>query len=185
MQLTEKQLESQTLYKGHILTLYHDKVQLENGRTSSREVVRHPGGVTVLALDQEQNAYFVRQFRYPYNRVILELPAGKLDKGNESPLEAGARELAEEIGMVAERYEDLGKLYPTPGYCDEIISMYLATGLRAVPQHLDDDEFLEVEKIPLEQAVEMVLRGEIPDAKTQTLLLKAYLLLSRGELRDK
>ena len=124
--------------------------------------------------------YLVRQFRYPYQEVVVELPAGKLDKGNENPLEAGKRELLEETGIVADHYYDLGKLYPSPGYCDEIISMYVATGLHFRQQQLDEGEFLEVEKMPLAQAVDLVLKGEIKDSKSQAAILKLFILLERG-----
>ena len=119
---------------------------------------------------------FVEQFRYPYMETVLELPAGKLEYG-EDPFEAGKRELLEETGAAAENYRDLGKLYPTPGYCGEIIHMYLAENLTFSEQHLDEDEFLEVRRIPLEEAFQMVMRNEIRDSKTQVGILKTYQLV--------
>ena len=180
MKLTEKRLDGTTIYEGRIITVINDKVELENGTVSAREVVRHPGGVCVAALSDDRCIYLVRQFRYPYQEVVVELPAGKLDKGNENPLEAGKRELLEETGIVADHYYDLGKLYPSPGYCDEIISMYVATGLHFRQQLLDEGEFLEVEKMPLAQAVDLVLKGEIKDSKSQAAILKLSILLERG-----
>ena len=127
--------------------------------------------VLASASPRRRELLFVRQFRYPYGEVILELPAGKLEQG-EDPFRAGIRELREETGAVAEKYVDLGKFYPSPAYCGEIIHLYGATGLSFKEQALDEDEFLNVEKIPLSTAVEMVLNNEIPDGKTQAAVLK-------------
>lgn len=182
MNLKETQLSTECIYSGKIITLRKDKALLPNGRTASREVVDHPGGVCVLPIDSDGTVTFVRQFRYPYSEELLEIPAGKRDRADEDPLECGKRELKEEAGAVAEKYTFLGKLYPSPGYCGEIIYMYAATGLSYGEQCPDEDEFLNVEKYPLERAVEMVLSGEITDAKTQTAILKAKLLYDRGEL---
>lgn len=173
MRLYEKTLSSEVLYEGKIIHLLKDTVELENGRTALREVVTHPGGVAIVALTDKEEVYMVRQFRYPYHTVLLELPAGKLSPG-EDPLECGKRELEEETGMTAAQYEDLGKFYPTVGYVDEVIHSYLATGLTPTRQHLDEDEFLDVELIPLKTLYEMVLRGEILDGKTQAAILKVY-----------
>lgn len=144
-------------------------------------MVEHPGGVTVAALTDENELMFVRQFRYPYSEVILEIPAGKLEKG-EDPFEAGKRELREETGAIAENYIDIGKFYPTPGYCGEIIHMYAATGLTFTSLDLDEDEFLAPERIPLEKAVQMVLDNEIRDGKTQAAVLKVAELRRRGKI---
>lgn len=171
MELFEKTLEQEYKYEGRILNLRVDKAELPNGETCVREVVEHHGGVTVAALTNEGELLFVRQFRYPYGEVVLELPAGKLEK-DEDPFRAGIRELREETGAVAEKYVDLGKFYPSPGYCGEIIHLYGATGITFKEQSLDEDEFLSVEKIPLSTAVEMVLNNEIPDGKTQAAVLK-------------
>ncbi|MGN0635636.1 MAG: NUDIX hydrolase [Acutalibacteraceae bacterium] len=171
MELFEKTLKQEYKYEGKILNLRVDKAELPNGRECTREVVEHNGGVTVAALTDENELLFVRQFRYPYGEVVLELPAGKLEKG-EDPFAAGVRELEEETGAVASKYIDLGKFYPSPGYCGEVIHLYGATGLSFTSQNLDADEFLNVEKIPLSKAVEMVLNNEIPDGKTQAAVLK-------------
>lgn len=176
MKLYEKKLSGELLYEGAIISLRKDTVELEDGKTAYRELINHPGGVCIVALTPEEEVYMVKQFRYPFQTVLLELPAGKLSYG-EDPLECGKRELEEEVGMTAEHYVDLGKFYPTVGYVDEVISMYLATGLACTHQHLDEDEFLDVEKYPLEQLYQMVMNGEIRDGKTQTAILKAYCLL--------
>ena len=182
MNLLEKQLKSETLYKGKIVNLRRDEVLLPNGANAAREVIEHPGGVCVAALTDSNELLFVRQFRYPYSQVLLEIPAGKRDYGDEDPLLCGMRELKEETGAVAQDYISLGTLYPSPGYCGEIIWMYAATGLTFGEAQPDEDEFLSCEKIPLERAVEMVLAGEIPDAKTQAAVLKVKLLRDQGKL---
>ena len=179
MNLTEIPLTQETIYKGRIITLRVDKARLPNGSEATREVVEHPGGVCVAALTDDDCLLFVRQFRYPYGEVLLELPAGKLDRG-EDPLEAGKRELAEETGASATDYESLGKLYPSPGYCGEIIHLYMARNLSFGVMHPDEDEFLEVEKISLEEAVRMVVDNQIPDAKTQAAVLKVWAKLSQA-----
>lgn len=182
MNLKETQKSSEYIYEGKIVRLRRDTALLPNGREALREVVEHPGGVCVVPLGDDGNVTLVRQFRYPYGEEILEIPAGKRDRAGEDPLECGRRELKEEIGAEAERYTFLGRLYPSPGYCGEVIWMYAATGLSYGEQCPDEDEFLHVEKYPLEKAVEMVLSGEITDAKTQAALLKVQLLCARGEL---
>ena len=182
MNLEEKQLSAEYMYEGKIIKLRRDKALLPNGNTSVREVVEHNGGVCVAALTDNDEVLFVRQFRYPYMEVIPEIPAGKRDSADEDPLECGKRELKEETGATAERFIPLGRLYPSPGYCGEIIWMYAATGLSYGEQSLDEDEFLDVEKIPLEKAVQMILSGEITDAKTQAAVLKLKLLKDSGKL---
>lgn len=181
MKLDEKTLEKRYIYKGRIINVRADTAELPNGKQALREVVEHPGGVTIAALTDENELIFVRQFRYPYSEVVLELPAGKLENG-EDPLEAGKRELREETGAVAREYRYLGKFYPTPGYCGEIIHMFAAKGLTFTSLDLDDDEFLAPERIPLGRAVEMVLGNEIRDGKTQTAVLKVAELKRRGEI---
>lgn len=173
MDFTEKPLKQDYLYRGKIVNLRVDNAELPDGTTALREVIEHPGGVCVAALTEKEELLFVEQFRYPYMETVLELPAGKLEYG-EDPFEAGKRELQEETGAAAKTYRDLGKLYPTPGYCGEIIHMYLAENLTFSEQHLDEDEFLEVRRIPLETAFQMVMRNEIRDSKTQVGILKTY-----------
>ena len=176
MDFTEKPLKQDYLYRGKIVNLRVDNAELPDGTTALREVIEHPGGVCVAALTDKEELLFVEQFRYPYMEAVLELPAGKLEYG-EDPFEAGKRELLEETGAAAKNYRDLGKLYPTPGYCGEIIHMYLAENLTFSEQHLDEDEFLEVRRIPLEEAFQMVMRNEIRDSKTQVGILKTYQLV--------
>lgn len=171
----EETVSSKEIFSGKVIRVCHDDVILENGQSAKREVVYHNGGVCVLPLTREGDVVFVRQFRYPYRQEVLELPAGKLEKG-EDPLESGKRELLEEVGATAKKITFLGELYPSPGYCAEVISLYLAEELSFTEQSLDEDEFLDVVKIPLSDAVKMVMENKIPDSKTQTALLKTYLL---------
>lgn len=182
MNLEEKQLTSEYIYNGKIIKLRRDTALLPNGKTSTREVIEHNGGVCVAALTDSDEVLFVKQFRYPYMEIVTEIPAGKRDGADEDPLACGKRELKEETGAEAESFIPLGKLYPSPGYCGEVIWMFAATNLRYGEQHPDDDEFLSVEKIPLEKAVQMILSGEITDAKTQAAVLKLKLLKDRGEI---
>ena len=178
MNLFEQTVSRDYRYRGKIVNLRVDDAILPNGRHAVREVVEHPGGVCVAALTDQQELLFVRQFRYPYGEVIPELPAGKLDRDGENPLEAAKRELYEETGATAKQYRSLGKLYPSPGFCDEVIHLYLAQNLTFGESHPDEDEFLECERIPLSRAVEMVLQNEITDAKTQVAILKTAALIS-------
>ena len=182
MNLIEKQLESEYIFEGRVINLRRDIALLPNGETAPREVIEHKGGVCVAALTEKDELLFVRQFRYPYGEVVLEIPAGKRDSREEDPLICGKRELKEETGATAEKWIPLGQLYPSPGYCGEIIWMYAASCLSFGEQHLDDDEFLNVEKIPLDRAVEMILSGEIKDAKTQAAALKVKLLKDSGKI---
>lgn len=182
MELTEKTLSSEKIFDGVILHIRRDQVELPGGGRSIREVVDHPGGVCVLALDDQWQALLVSQYRYPYREVVREVPAGKLEPG-EDPFEAMKREQMEETGTRGENYISLGEVYPTGGYCGEIIRLWAC---RAVGEqqalHLDEDEFLDTERIPLEEAVEMVCKNEIPDAKTQIGILKTAQLVQKGLL---
>lgn len=182
MNLTEKQLSSEYKFKGRVINLRRDEVLLPDGKTSTREVIEHNGGVCVAAVTDNGEVLMVRQFRYPYSEVVLEIPAGKRNSPDEDPLQCGMRELSEETGASAQKFTFLGELYPSPGYCGEIIWMYAATGLTFGEQNPDEDEFLLCERLPLERAVEMVLSGEIKDAKTQAALLKVKLLSDSGRL---
>ncbi|HEX3026946.1 MAG TPA: NUDIX hydrolase, partial [Clostridia bacterium] len=146
-----------------------------------RECVDHPGGVTVAVLTKEDEMLFVRQFRYPYREVVLEAPAGKLEK-DEDPFEAMKREQQEETGTTGTGYIDLGKLYPSPGYCNEIIYLYACRAESFGKTNFDEDEFLEMERIPMNEAVEMVMSNEIVDAKTQVLVLKTAQLLKDSRI---
>lgn len=181
MELSEKTLSSKSVYDGKILHITLDEIELPDGRHSKREVVNHQGGVAVAALDENNNLLFVKQFRYPYKEVVLELPAGKLEKGA-SPLDNGRRELFEETGAVGYSYISLGQVYPSPGYTSEIIHLYACKIESLGENQLDEGEFLNVEKIPLDTAVEMVLNNQIPDAKSQIAVLKTAMLLSSGKI---
>ena len=173
--LNEKTVSTQEIYNGRIIKVRNDKVELPNGNHAAREVVKHSGGVCVVPLTDDGKVVMVKQYRYPFGEVLLEIPAGKLEYG-EDPLQCGKRELLEETGYISEKFEFLGKLYPTPAYCTEVIHMYLARGLHAGKAELDVDEFLEVVEIPFEETVNMVMRNEIADAKTQIALLRTCLL---------
>ena len=182
MNLEEKQLKAEYLYKGRIINLRRDEAELPNGKTALREVIEHPGGVCVAALTDENEVLMVKQFRYPYSEVVMEIPAGKRDSKDEDPLECGIRELREETGATAEKFIFLGELYPTPGYCGEIIWLYAAAGLTFGECDPDEDEFLSVERVPLEKAVDMIMSGEIKDAKTQAAVLKLKILKDTGKI---
>ena len=181
MNLIEKTLKQNHIYKGRIINMRVDDALLPNGKTACREIVEHNGGVCVVALTEKDEVYLVKQFRYPYMETIYEIPAGKRD-GDEDPLVGAIRELKEETGCTAQTIIPLGRLYPSPGYCDEVIYMFAATGLKEGEKNLDEDEFLEAEIFPLETVVEKILSGEITDAKTQTAVLKVAELKRQGKL---
>ena len=175
--LTEVQTDSQEIFNGVILHLYKDTVELPNGKPGIREVIRHVGAVGVIPLTAEGKVIVERQFRYPLNRVVTEIPAGKLDSFTEDRLSAAKRELEEETGYIAAEWIELGDYYPTPAYCDERITLYLAKGLSLGQRHLDEDEFLNFEAVPLADLVEDVMAGRITDGKTQVAVLKVWKLL--------
>lgn len=179
MKLEETTVNKNYVYNGKIINLRRDDALLPDGKPCIREVVEHNGGVCIAALTDDNELIFVRQFRYPYMDILLELPAGKLEKGEEA-LPAGKRELLEETGFEAEEYDFLGKFYPSCGYTDEIIWLYLAKNLTFKGQNLDEDEFINLERIPLEKAAEMVMNNEIPDGKTQAAILKTYIKIKGG-----
>ena len=171
MELTEKTLSTKEIFDGRVVKVRIDTVELPDGRQQEREVIKHPGGVGVIALDEDDNVLLVRQFRAGAKKVLLEIPAGKLEYG-ENPEDCGKRELSEETGYSAKEFHHLARFYVTPAYCEEIINVYSAKNLVKTGQHLDDDEFLNVEKIPFDKLYEMVLAGEIEDAKTVIAVLK-------------
>lgn len=168
---TEAMLESKEIFNGRVIRVTLDKVQLEDGTTSTREVVHHHGGACVLPVDADGNVTMVRQFRYALGEELWELPAGKLEAG-EDPFEAAKRELSEECGLTADTYTELGVVYPTVGYDSERIYLWAAEGLHTVGQHLDAGEFLDMVKMPFAQALGLVMDGTIKDSKTQVALLK-------------
>lgn len=179
MHLEEKTISVEQIYNGKIIDVTRERVLLENKSEAYREVVHHSGGVCILPINDRGEVLFVRQFRYPFKEVLLEIPAGKRENG-EDPKECGIRELKEEIGAEAENITYLGKLYPTVAYDTEVIYMYMAQDLSFGEQKLDEDEFLDIVKIPLDKAYKMVLNDEIPDAKTQIAILKAREMLQNN-----
>lgn len=178
----EKRISGHTVFTGRVFSIAVDEVELENGQKGEREVVLHHGGACIAALTPENDIYLIRQFRYALGQELWELPAGKLEPG-EPPEKAALRELAEECGLLAGRMEDLGPVYPSVGYDSEIIYCYLARDLTPCEMHLDEDEFLTPVKMPLQQAVELVMQGQIPDSKSSTCLLKLWYLQQNGLLK--
>ena len=176
----ERQLDSKLIFDGRILHVYDDTVSLPNGRTASRELIRHVGAVCVIPITDDGKVIVERQYRYPVGRVLTEIPAGKLDSKQEDHESAARRELREETGCVADELIDLGLFYPAPAYSDEAIRMFLARGLHMGEQDLDEGEFLNVEYVPLEDLVRQVLAGEIPDIKTQSAVMRVYAMLKLG-----
>ena len=175
--LAEKQVSSEEIFDGVILHVKRDTVALSNGNTAVREVIRHIGAVCVIPVTDDNKVIMERQYRYPLDRVILEIPAGKLDAPDEDRLSAIKRELREETGYSADEWTEIGDFHPAPAYSDEYITMYLARGLHKGERNLDEDEFLDVCAIPLSELVEDVMAGRISDAKTQVCILKAARIL--------
>lgn len=180
MELREEKVSGQTVYEGVIVNVRLDKARLLDGRITNREVVEHPGGVAVFAMDDEDRVIMVRQFRYPMGEVVLELPAGKLEPG-EDPRDSGLRELEEETGLQPQTFLSMGCSYSSPGILAEKIHLYFAKDLVQGPVHPDDGEFLEVVRIPYDQLMDMVAQGEIKDGKTLAGILKASLLLKESK----
>jgi ADP-ribose pyrophosphatase len=181
MDFYEKTIDSTLIYDGSFISLKVDKVLLPNGNISQRAIVLHSGAAVVVPVDDENNVIFVKQFRKPIEKVIIELPAGKLDK-DENPLECAKRELEEETGYKASELIKLTEIYTTPGFSNEVIHVYLATGLFKGEVHTDADEFVEVLKIKMNDAILMVKKGEIRDAKTIIGLLLANMYLQEKGL---
>ena len=175
MDLTEKCLESREIYKGRILRLRVDTVALPYGKTSLREIVEHPGGVGILALDENRCVPMVTQYRYAFSRTLLEIPAGKREPG-EDPLTTARRELREETGAEATHWQPLGAVLPSPGCYGEVLHLYLARDLTFGATHPDADEFLQVRRLPFDTLLARCLSGEIEDGKTVAAVLKAKLL---------
>ncbi|MCL1819196.1 MAG: NUDIX hydrolase [Oscillospiraceae bacterium] len=172
MPFSFQRMKSNEIYKGRVFTITVDTVELPDGRSAEREIVHHNGGVCVLALTEDGNVPLVRQFRHGADKEMLELPAGKLELG-ESPEACGRRELAEECGLNADSFVSLGRIYPTPAYCGEIIHIFLAKGLTETEKNPDEDEFLSVEYVSLNKLRGMCRSGEIEDAKTVAAVFRA------------
>ena len=173
MDMTEKKLSSKLIYEGKILRLHVDTVELPNGKQGLREVADHPGGVAIVAIDNDGNVLTVRQYRYVFSRVFEEIPAGKLERG-EDPRDAALRELKEETGATPKHFADLGPLVVSPGAYGEVLHLYLAEGLDMGATSPDEDEFLDLVKTPFDDMVRRVLSGELIDAKTVAGVLKVY-----------
>ena len=175
--LREIRTGSEEIFNGIILHVQRDTVALPNGNEAVREVIRHIGAVCVIPVLDNGDVIMERQYRYPLDRVILEIPAGKLDAADEDRLSAIQRELREETGYTADEWTVLGDFHPAPAYSDEFITMYMARKLHRGDRHLDADEFLDVHTVPLKDLVADVMSGRISDAKTQVCVLKAARLL--------
>lgn len=172
-QLIERVVREESIYEGKIVHLHRMDVTLPSGKPAVREIVRHIGACAVVAVDGENNVLLVRQFRAPLGRVTCEIPAGKLDSRGEDRLKTAQRELSEETGYEAARWVKLCDMVTTPGFCDEMISIYLATGLTRGEAHPDDDEFLGLIRMPLDEAIARAQAGEFQDSKTLCGLLLA------------
>ena len=177
--LTEKQLSREEIFRGVALHVVRDKIELPDGSHSVREISLHNGAAAVIPILPDGRVIMERQFRYAHGRVMLEIPAGKLDTPDEPPLDGAKRELLEETGAVAEKYTYLGSIAPSPALINEVIHVFMAEGLTIGDSRLDEGEFLEVEYYTLDQLYEMVMSGEITDAKTQIAILKAREILSK------
>lgn len=174
---SDELLERKAIFEGKVVRLYLDRVRLPDGKEAEREVVLHRGAVGMVALDEEERVFLVRQYRHATGEHLVEIPAGKLDAG-EDPMECARRELLEEVGCAAESWTKLASFYTSPGFSDEVLHLYLARGLTHGESSPDDDEFLEVMRVPLEEALEMVARGRIRDSKTVAGLALASLHLA-------
>ena len=177
LRLREIRTNSEEIFDGVVLHVQRDTVKLPNGGEAVREVIRHIGAVCVIPVLENNDVVMERQFRYPLDRVILEIPAGKLDAADEDRFSAIQRELREETGYTADEWTVLGDFHPAPAYSDEYITMYMARKLRRGNRHLDEDEFLDVCTVPLKDLVEDVMAGKISDANTQVCVLTAARLL--------
>lgn len=176
MEMREKTLSQEYHFKGHIMAARLDQVELPNGHTAAREVCEHLGGVGVLPIDKDGNIVLVRQYRYPYDEIMLEIPAGKLDHGDdEDAADCGLRELKEETGCMAGRIVPLGCIYPSPGFLTEVVHLFAALDLTDGEMQPDEDEFVEVVRLPIAEVEAMAERNEIRDAKTLVALYRAKL----------
>jgi len=172
MEFYEKQLETKTVYKGLIVDIRRDVVKLQNGNNAPREVVVHPGGVGIVPVTKDSKVLMVRQYRYPMEEELLEIPAGKLGDG-EDPLACAVRELSEETGCTAGRIVYLGATYPSPGFCRETLFLYLALDLQHGEMHLDENELLSVEAVDINELMDRIMANELPDGKSIIGIMKA------------
>ena len=172
MAFYEETLSREEIFEGKVFTIHRDSVRLQDETKATREVVEHPGGVCIAAVDSRRFIYLVEQYRYPLGEVTLEVAAGRLEPG-EDPLCAAVRELSEETGFSAENIKKVGTFYSSPGFCSEKLHLFLATELIEGEQHLDDGEFLRCVRMPLDEAVKKIMSDEIVDGKTKALVLLA------------
>ena len=170
--LFEKTVASETVFEGKVFNVEIKEILTPEGRKSTREIVKHNGGACILPVDEQGNCYLVKQFRSPCEKVMLEAPAGKIEQG-EDPLECAAREITEETGFVAKKIENVGSVTATPGYCSEVITLFIGTELDTGDANPDLNEYVSTVKIPLAEALQMADSGEIEDSKTLVLLYKA------------
>ncbi len=168
------------IYRGRVVDLWVEEVTLPNGKKAELEIVRHSGAAAVVPLLPDGHVVLIHQFRYAASGFLYEIPAGRLHPG-EPPESCADRELGEEAGYRAARYDRLASILTTPGFSDEVIHIFLGTGLTRVPRNLDPDEVLRVVELPLEEAIAMIGRGEIRDAKTIAGLHLVYLRIRRAE----
>jgi len=171
MDQEEKTLKENLIYDGKILQLYNDEILTPGGKIAHREYINHHGGASVLPIDEDGNIYLVEQYRYAYRQLLLEIPAGKLEKGEDAK-KCAIRELKEEIGAECKEIKDMGIVYPTPGYTNEPLHIYVATGLTFGDTNWDEDEYINIKKIPFKNALEMVKSGEIKDGKSVVAILR-------------
>ncbi len=179
MVFEEKTVSTETVFKGKIVDVQIDMVALPNGELAQRDIVRHPGGVGIVAITDDDKIILVKQFRKPFEKAMYEIPAGKLDKDEDVKI-CGMRELKEETGATAASFEYLGYMYPSPGFTDEVTHMYLARGLSFGEDCLDEDEFLDVEYFTIDEVLNMIMNNEINDAKTVIGFFKAMERMKGG-----
>lgn len=172
MEFFEKQIETKMVYKGMIVNVRHDVAEMPGGVRVDREVVEHPGGVGIVPVTKDNKVLMVRQYRYPMEEELLEIPAGKLEEGEE-PFECALRELSEETGCAAGKFVYLGASYPSPGFCKEMLHIYLALDLEYGEMHLDENELLSVEAIDIDELIEKIMANELPDGKSIIGIMKA------------
>ena len=165
MDFEEKTIDSKEIYNGRVIKLRVDKVSLPDSRQSTREIIEHPGAVAIIALDEQENVIMVRQYRKSAEQVMLEIPAGTRE-ADEDPLLCAQRELQEETGFTADHWQKILSYYSAPGFCTEYLHIYSASGLHQGEGHTDDDEFVEMVRIPLREAYQMIFSGEIKDGKS-------------------
>jgi len=171
--LIERTVSSKEIFKGALLHVFSDEARLPDGSVSIREWIKHPGASAIVPIFKNRDVMLVKQFRYRAKQIFYEVPAGKIDPG-EIPAATARRELKEEAGLHCQNLDYIGHFYPAIGYADEIIHIYVAHNIEVMKQATDDDEFLVKARLPFRQAIEMVFRGEITDAKTITSLLRAW-----------